>query len=132
MSVKSRLVLFLKSKNLSQGKFEDQVGLSKGFVSSIGKGINTVSLSKIKAAFPTLNTDWLQTGEGEMEDSEVLNVGEAIKRISATSDVLLAAVAEILALAKNEPSATTRANLEKMVNDKLGKSSEPVQEIAAE
>lgn len=70
MGVKDRLLLFLKHIKMGQGKFEDQVGLSKGFVTNIGKGINSVSLNKISKQYPELNTNWLLTGEGDMHNND--------------------------------------------------------------
>lgn len=121
MNVKDRLLLFLKHINLSQGKFEDSVGLSRGFVNNIGKGINSGSLNKISEQYPVLNTNWLTTGEGEMllQQGQAYDLGIAIKKIEATADVTLAAVAEILARLTDKTVTSVRDDLEKMVNSKI-------------
>lgn len=69
MEVKDRIIAFLKHKKLSQAKFEQIVGLSNGFVSSIGKSIRGDSINKMSAVFPDLNQAWVLLGVGEMLDS---------------------------------------------------------------
>lgn len=65
-TLKERLDTFLRNKNLSQAKFAEIVGLSVGFANNVKNSISTKSLTKIKMAFPDLNTTWLLTGEGDM------------------------------------------------------------------
>ncbi|MGN6477262.1 MAG: hypothetical protein ACTHKV_08550 [Flavipsychrobacter sp.] len=77
MTLRERLIQFLSSKNLSQAKFEKQVGLSNGFVNNIGEGISTQSLIKILQAYPDLNATWLLTQSGEMVLGEGFELGEA-------------------------------------------------------
>lgn len=66
MNTRERLKLFLASINISEGAFEKATGLAKGFVSKVGDSIRTSSLEKIKSVYPSLNTSWLLTGEGDM------------------------------------------------------------------
>lgn len=66
MSVKERLIDFIKSKGLTVQKFEGLCGLSNGYVSSIRKSIGTSKLEIVLAQFPDLNRDWLLYGEGDM------------------------------------------------------------------
>lgn len=65
-SVKQRLILFIKEKNISQRRFEALSGLSNGFINNISKSIGVEKMQKILSAFPELNQTWLLTGEGEM------------------------------------------------------------------
>lgn len=68
-TVKSRLLEFLKYKNLSQKKFEIACGLANGYVNNIRKSITIEKLQKITRQFPELNKTWLLTGEGMMLNS---------------------------------------------------------------
>lgn len=65
-TVKERLIEFIKSQQLSQGKFEKLLGFSNGYVNSISKGIGGDKLQRIIGEFPLLNPDWLLYGRGEM------------------------------------------------------------------
>ncbi|WP_287644328.1 helix-turn-helix transcriptional regulator [Bacteroides sp.] len=65
MTVKERLIDFIKYKGLSQSRFESQVGLSNGYVNNIRKSISPEKLQSITLIFPELNTEWLLTGRGE-------------------------------------------------------------------
>jgi phage repressor protein C with HTH and peptisase S24 domain len=66
MSVKERLIEFIKHKNLSQGRFEKKIGLSNGYVNNIRVSIQPDTLQRIVQVFPELNDGWLLTGKGEM------------------------------------------------------------------
>lgn len=65
-STKERLILFIKSLGIGQGKFEKECGLSNGWVNNIKAMIKNDKLQKISLRYPDLNTAWLLTGEGEM------------------------------------------------------------------
>ena len=66
-SVKNRLLDFLKYKGISQSKFEQQCGMSNGYVNNIRKGIkNEMFDKKIAPNFPELSKAWLLLGEGSM------------------------------------------------------------------
>lgn len=73
-TVKERLKEYLAYKNLSQGKFADVCGLSRGFVNNIVNSIQPKTLNKIAIHFEDLNTSWLLTGEGEMLKSDRISV----------------------------------------------------------
>jgi hypothetical protein len=64
--MKERLVQFLAHLGMGQTKFEEKVGLSRGFVNSLKDNLTIRTLAKIETAYPELNTEWLKTGEGEM------------------------------------------------------------------
>lgn len=66
MSVKQRLIEFIKQEGLSQSRFEKAVGFSNGYVNNISKGIGADKLQRITEKFPYLNAGWLLTGKGEM------------------------------------------------------------------
>ena len=90
-TVKQRLIEFIKFNNLSQAKFEKAIGASNGFVNNISKGIGAEKMLSILNVFPTLNSVWLLTGEGEMLKSdtekpttEVLHLKELVKTQAET------------------------------------------------
>lgn len=66
MSVKERIIEFIKYRKLSQSSFEKTVGLSNGYVNNIRKSISDTVLQKIALAFEDLNPTWLRMGEGNM------------------------------------------------------------------
>lgn len=66
MNAKERLIRYLKSSKIGQTKFEEKVGISRGYINNNKGTIGTAILLKIKKACPELNTDWLISGEGEM------------------------------------------------------------------
>lgn len=65
-SMKQRLMRFIKSQNLSQGKFERMCGMSNGYLCNIKQSIGSSKIQSIAMAFPQLNTEWLLTGTGDM------------------------------------------------------------------
>lgn len=60
--IKSRMLEFISHLGLSQAKFEENVGMSNGFVNNIGESIRPSTLRKISEVYPELNTNWLLTG----------------------------------------------------------------------
>lgn len=64
--MKKRLIEFLSYLGIGQLKFEENVGLSRGFVNKVGDSIRTNNLNKIVDKYPELNINWLMTGEGSM------------------------------------------------------------------
>lgn len=76
--MKERLILFLKHLGIGQLRFENNVGLSRGFVNAVGDTIRESSLAKITAVYPELNINWLKTGEGQMLIGQELQKTEAV------------------------------------------------------
>lgn len=62
VGIKNRMLEFISYLGLSQAKFEENVGMSNGFVNNIGESIRPSSLRKISDKYPELNTNWLLTG----------------------------------------------------------------------
>lgn len=123
MTVKDRLLIYLRHVNLGQKAFEQRAKLSNGFVNSIGENVTTRSLNKIKDAFPTLNIDWLMSGKGEMLDDYIeFDAGSAIREIKETNAIILATVAEILAHMTNQSSTVLTKKLQDLVNERLNAS----------
>lgn len=69
-TLKERLIEFIKSQGLSQGKFEKRMNFSNGYVNSISKGIGGDKLQRIIGEFPQLNSEWLLYGRGNMLNNE--------------------------------------------------------------
>lgn len=66
MSVKQRIIDFIKHVGISQRAFEKAIGLSNGYINNISVSIGHDKLLRISQHFPELNTEWLMTGEGQM------------------------------------------------------------------
>ena len=64
--VKQRLVMFIKSKHMKQYQFEQTIGVSSGYITSIRKSIGADKLFRIQETYPELNINWLLYGEGDM------------------------------------------------------------------
>lgn len=69
VSVKQRLIQFIKYKGIGQGKFEKTVGLSNGYINQLRHSPSPQKIQMIIGAYPDLNQSWLLTGEGEMLNS---------------------------------------------------------------
>jgi len=68
--MKKRLIDFLAYLGIGQTKFEEKVGLSRGFVNTLRDNVTIKTLNKIETVYPELNIDWLKTGEGDMLNME--------------------------------------------------------------
>lgn len=66
MTLKNRVQQYCDRKNIAVSYFERCSGLSNGYFKPSTKRILDDKILKIRRAFPDLNVDWLQTGEGEM------------------------------------------------------------------
>ncbi|MDR2410576.1 MAG: helix-turn-helix transcriptional regulator [Bacteroidales bacterium] len=76
--VKDRLIEFLEYKGLSQAKFAEKIGVSKGYVNNMTENPTQETIMSIKNNFPELNTEWLLTGKGEMiNNQQIGNVSES-------------------------------------------------------
>ena len=65
-SVSDRLATFLKYKGKGQTAFEEEAGISRGYVKKAGENLGSKIRAKIKEQCPDLNIDWLLTGKGSM------------------------------------------------------------------
>ena len=69
MDTKHRFAAVRKHYNLTMSAFGEKIGLSASGVSAIEYGTRDMNEKHIKlicAAFPSVNDNWLRTGEGEM------------------------------------------------------------------
>lgn len=69
-NVRERLKYILQEKGISEGEFETQAGLSRGYVSKVGDSIRKASKEKISKFLPELNINWLITGEGSIYNDD--------------------------------------------------------------
>lgn len=76
MTVKERIIEFIKSSGLSVNRFEKSAGLSVGYLRQLRKEPSREKIENIVAAFPMLNPVWLMTGEGDMLREEGMSVDE--------------------------------------------------------
>jgi len=66
MTVKQRLVEYLKYKGIGQNKFEKLAGISNGYISNLKSAPGAEHLTKILNAADDMSKEWLLTGEGPM------------------------------------------------------------------
>ena len=66
MTVKERLIEYIKFKGISIRSFCRTSGLSESYVTSIRSSIQPDKLDMIAQHFPDLNIGWVLTGEGSM------------------------------------------------------------------
>ena len=65
-NIKERLKAYIQTTGITNAEFERTAGLGNGYVNNVGAKISKGTLNVIEKAYPTLNTDWLLTGKGEM------------------------------------------------------------------
>jgi hypothetical protein len=66
ITVKERLIKFIRHKEVTIAEFQRRCGLSSGYVNNMVNGIGYTKIEAIKREFPDLNTVWLLKGEVEM------------------------------------------------------------------
>jgi hypothetical protein len=64
-TTKSRLIDFLKFKNIKKSQFYKSTGLGNGFLDK-NNNVNSDKIEIIASYYPDLNIKWLITGKGEM------------------------------------------------------------------
>lgn len=74
--MKNRIVMLINNEGLTSSKFADTIGVQRSSISHILSGRNKPSLDfiqKIMLSFPSVNVNWLISGEGEMYASKSAN-----------------------------------------------------------
>lgn len=66
MSVKERLLEFLKAEGISASEFSRKMNLSPAYLASMRKSMPEEKVERLTKIFPQINRDWLLYGEGEM------------------------------------------------------------------
>ena len=67
MGLQDRIREFIAYKSLTPKQFEQISGLSNGAFAKLSDNTRHSTIDRISIAFPELNTNWLLTGEGDME-----------------------------------------------------------------
>ena len=87
-SVRDRLLQFINELGISTRMFEQQCGLSNGFVRNTGDSIRRSNLDKISTVFPELHTTWLLTGDGNKLNPSSNNPASSISSEISTPSKL--------------------------------------------
>lgn len=82
MSVKERLIEYLKFKGISKTDFGRSIGVSSAYVTSIRKSIDPEKIQSIALKYPDLNMEWLIAGQGEMLKSSTSTAEQPSKSLS--------------------------------------------------
>lgn len=70
MTVKDRILTFIKASGLTVKAFEQSSTLSNGYLRQLRNAPGVDKCRLISKAYPQLNMDWLLTGEGDMYKSD--------------------------------------------------------------
>lgn len=118
-TVKERLMDFIKSQKLSINRFEQECGLSGGYVRNMRRSISPDKLGNIVTNFPELNPGWLMTGEGDMLRSGATNNQTArVGNVTATATSSGPDSSELVALrAENESLRAQVDRLTKIIEN---------------
>lgn len=119
--VKSRIIKFLKYKNISASQFSQQIGASRNYVSSMSKSVQPDKLHSISIQFPELNIEWLLIGKGEMlhnnlPDQLTTNNDHNQNSIDMNTDKLIAVIESqnVMIRQKDEEIRQLRAELDEL------------------
>lgn len=94
-NVKTRLLLYLKEKKISQSEFGRTIGVSAAYVASIRRSIDKDKLRLIAEHYPDLNQGWLLYGVGEMINGTQGNALNDDDKAAPTEAALVIALNEI-------------------------------------
>ncbi len=89
----NRILLILKTQDLSSSQFADEIGVQRSSISHILSGRNNPSLefvTKILKRFPDINSDWIIFGKGSMykgSNEKIVSETKEIKKQSSPPDL---------------------------------------------
>ncbi|MCX6231566.1 MAG: helix-turn-helix transcriptional regulator [Bacteroidetes bacterium] len=89
----NRILLILKTQNLSSSQFADEIGVQRSGISHILSGRNNPSLefvTKILKRYPEINSDWILFGKGSMYkgmNDKMETTDKEIKKQNAQADL---------------------------------------------
>ncbi len=85
MTTKDRLKEFLSVKGIGRNRFETQIGVSRGYLSTKSDVISSEVIEKSADVFHDLNLDWLITGKGEMFKSVSATTSSSVSSSNSLS-----------------------------------------------
>lgn len=118
MTLKDRLLQYIRYKNMPIKQFEEKSNLSNGYVSSMRKGLGTEKLENVLNAFPDLNRNWLLYEEGDMLKAETIKETpadsvsmprEVFDQITRLTETVLSQQRTIETLSKKIPDTAVTA-----------------------
>lgn len=88
--MKERLLEFIAYLGVSVKEFERSCGRPNGFVNNMRDNMSVKTLGEVSARYPSLNTAWLITGEGEMirKDGETEALEKRVRELEETVSIL--------------------------------------------
>ena len=66
MSIKNRFCQYIRYKGITQRAFFLRCGISPGYMDRLKRHIGDKKAEAIRAEYPDLNIEWLETGYGKM------------------------------------------------------------------
>lgn len=110
-AIKDRIIEFIKSENISKRGFAASIGKSNSYVNNIVSTISADVMQKIQSEYPSLNIDWLLTGEGEMKKEEVhLEKGTDNTKVGGSLEILAKAIETL-----SESEKTNTQNIQELI-----------------
>lgn len=104
----------LKKLNWGRKEIEEEFGYNPNYISqALSRGGNEKLLANLKKLDSRLSQ------LSQPEQYEQYDIGAAVKKIEAMNEVMLSAVAELLAKANNQSSTVVQSQLEELVNKRL-------------
>jgi len=132
----NRILLILKTQNLSSSQFADEIGVQRSSISHILSGRNNPSLefvTKILKRYPEINADWILFGRGSMykglNDKTEVEVKE-LKKQKMQADLF--SFDEEKVLAESEPIITVNIQDETEYEDLIEDKTPPLVSNIAE
>ena len=97
-TIKDRLRHFLEHMNIGRKEFSERTGVSETLLSNMSDNLRNSSLERIYRAFPMLNPEWLEYGDGPMiaERKDKKSKDTPIDRISSLIEFLTLAYGRVI------------------------------------
>lgn len=92
-TIKQRVMSYIENIGITVREFERVCGMANGYVRGIDSSIGEKKLKTISLMYPSLNIEWLLTGEGEMLKDSQSNVTVSEKPTASLPLIPIDAVA---------------------------------------